>query len=225
MIALSQFGRRRFEFQRIADQLIAANTHFYYAEKLDEAGKSDLRNEFYKSKDFWHLTISAHIQIAVVHLCRVFDQQKDDKRGRTFHLLRFVENIDEAKLTNSQRKKRQADLQFLQREEPEQKKSPNAKVAKLRKCRAKLVAHLDYDWAINCVDEARNLIEVAEIESLIDEGFSILERWAFYYEVKNEIQRLLSGKDDYLFVLKSLRNGKQSHSQNLNPCSSVSICG
>ena len=64
-----------------------------------------------------------------------------------------------------------------------------------------------------------------EIESLIAEGFSILERWAFYYEVKTEIPRLVSGKDDYLFVLKSLRNGKECHSQNLNLCSSVSIRG
>jgi len=212
MIALSEFGRRRFEFQRIADQLMAANTHFYYAQKLDEAEKGKLRNEFYKSKDFWHSTISAHIQIAVVHLCRVFDHQKDDERGRTFHLLRFVENIDEANLSDIQRKKRRTDLEFLQREEPKQKKWPNAKVVKLRKCRSKLVAHLDYDWAINCSDEARNLIDIAEIESLIEEGFSILEKWAFYYEVKSEIQKLVSGKDDYLFVLKSLRNGKECYS-------------
>lgn len=210
---LTETGKRKNEFQRLADQLVAANTHLYLAKKLDEAEKGEFRKEFYKSKDFWHCTIMAHIQIAVVHLCRLYDPQKDDERDKTFHLLRFVENIDEAKLTVVQNKQRGTDLKFLQREEPKQKRWPDSRVGKLRKCRCKLVAHLAYDWAIDWCGESKELIDISEIESLIEEGFSILERWAFCYEVKYEIPRLVSGKDDYLFVLESLRSARGGRGQ------------
>lgn len=203
---LTEVGKRKKEFQRLADQLMAANTHLYFAKKLDEAEKGEFRIEFYKSKDFWHCTIMAHIQIAVVHLCRIFDHQEDNVRGRTFHLLRFVEKIDEAKLTDAQKKQRRADLEFLQKAEPKQNKWPNPKVVKLRKCRCKLVTHLDYDWAIDWQGESKDLIDISEIESLIEEGFSVLQRWALFYEVKYEIQKIVSGKDDYMFVLESLHS-------------------
>lgn len=204
---LTELGRKRVEFDSVATELAIANTHFYLAKKLYDAERGEFRRELYKSLDFWGYTIRAHFQSAILCLCRVYDAQRDDSRSRTLHLLRLVKQIDETKLTGPQKNQRRADVEFLQRNEPKSSKQPDPKVAKLRRWRHKLVAHRDYDLAIDGREEflKQYPVDLEEIQALIDEGFSMLERWAFYYHARPQVQKLVERKDDYVYVLESLR--------------------
>jgi hypothetical protein len=176
------------------------------AKKLLEAKNGEFKNEFSKSLGFWDSTIIAHHRAAIQHLCRLYDDHKDDERGNTFHLLRFVERIDVGRLTEKQREQRQHDNDFLQRETKDRR--PNPMVANLREWRRKLIAHLDYDCAIDQPEKfiSKHPLNFSDIESLAEQGFSILEKWAFCYHVNCDISRLASWKDDYLHVFESLRN-------------------
>lgn len=203
---LTEVGRRKREFETLATEMAVANTHLYLVKKLDEARRGQFKDEMYKSLDFWGYTIRAHFQTAILILCRLYDPQKDDKRGRTLHLLRIVERIEGDRLSNLQISQRRTDLEFLQREEPEQKKYPDRKVANLRAWRKKVFAHRDYDIALDGIEgfSKQHPIDLEETQELIDEGFLILERWASHYHVRRGIQRLVERKNDFLFVLESL---------------------
>jgi hypothetical protein len=117
---LTELGKSRAKFEYLATQLGIANTHLHFFRQLSAAEQGPWKKEFYKSLDFWGYTISAHIQATVVHLCRVYDPSLDrrDKRNqpdeRTFHLLRFLEEIDQSKLNASQQALRLSDLDLKQ---------------------------------------------------------------------------------------------------------------
>lgn len=195
---LTEIGQRRMELHSLAVLLAMANTHFFLASKLHEAEKGEFKKEVYKSLDFWSYTIRAHFQAAILHLCRVYD---DRRQKDTHHLLRLVNEVDDGKLTNQQRKQKTMDWNYLKKEKPDEK------VAKLRNWRKKYFAHNNYDLAIHGMEDflKENPIDLQEIQNLIDDGFSILERWAIYYNFKGQFPRFVERKDDYRFVLESLR--------------------
>ncbi len=211
-----EIGKRRLELHSLVVSLGIANTHFYLAKKLDEAEKGEFQTELHKSLDFWDYTIRAHAQIAMVYLCRVFDAHGEDKRGRPHHLLKFVSEIFEkektnAKLSPDQKEQLGKDINFLQKENRKLKTQPDQKVTRLRTMRDNFYSHLNYDLAIGDFESFQKRqsvdvkVDLQEIQGLVDSGFSILERWAFYYGFKGEFPRLVERKDDYRFVLESLR--------------------
>lgn len=197
---LTEVGKRRLELHSLAVSLGIANSHFYLAKKLHEAEKGEFKKELYKSLDFWSYTIRAHFQAAILHLCRVYDERS---KSDTHHLLHLIEKIENANLTNLQKEQKAADFRFLKRREP------NGKVAKIRNWRNKYFAHNNYNLAIYGMEDflRENPVDLQEIQSLIDDGFSILERWAIYYDFRGEFPRFVERKDDFQFVLESLRLG------------------
>lgn len=192
----------------MADDVAIANTSFYLFEKLNDARKGDFEQELCESQEFWGYTIRAHWQIALHYLCRVYDTHRNNHQDRdAFHLLRLVEEIDETKLSDAERKLRRDDLVFLQKEYPTQKKVPDLKVAKLRRMRNNLLAHSNFELIQSGLNVflKKNPLDRSEIQHLIDEAFSILERWAPYHRASIPLKKLAQGRDDYLFVLKALR--------------------
>lgn len=211
MLMLTELGKSRAKVEYLATQLGIANTHLYIFRKLRDAQAGELRRELHKSLDFWHYTINAHIQAAIVHLCRVYDQQADHPRARAIHLLRLLEEISHSKLTIAEKVQLQADLKFLQRANRKAGTSPAPVVAKLRVWRNNLIAHRNYDLAILGIDDflKQYPVDLEEIQGLIDRGFEILDRWKRYYEHQSDLQRLAGGRDDYAFVLRALRQSLQ----------------
>ena len=84
---------------------------------------------------------------------------------------------------------------------------PDPKVRKLRTWRRKLIAHTDYDITVETFDDflQQHPVDFEETQALIHEAFAMLERWAPYYCMKGEIQRVLAGADDYRQVLDAIR--------------------
>jgi hypothetical protein len=210
---LTELGKSRAKFEYLATQLGIANTHLHFFRQLSAAKQDTRKKQFYKSLDFWGYTISAHIQATVVHLCRVYDPCLDrrDKRNQrdeeTFHLLRFLEEIDQSKLNASEQALRLSDLEFVQREDAKTSKRPHPSIAKLRIWRNKLVAHRARDLAIEGTYSflQRYPSNLEEIQFLIDHAFEILDHWKRYYHCDGEIKRLAGGHEGYKLVLDALR--------------------
>jgi AbiU2 len=211
MLMLTELGKSRAKVEYLATQLGIANTHLYIFRKLRDAQEGEFRRELHKALDFWHYTINAHIQAAIVHLCRVYDWQKDHPWGRTLHLLRLLEEISHLKLTSAESKHLQADLRFLQRPNLKVGTSPGPVVAKLRVWRNNLIAHRNYDLTILGIDDflKQHPVDLQELQGLVDRGFEILDRWKRYHGHQSDLQRLAEGKDDYAFVLHALRQSLQ----------------
>lgn len=232
-MALTEVGKLARKFESLTTQLAISNTHLHFYKKLRDAQKGEFESAFYRSKDFWDYTMRGHVQAALFGLCRVYDDHppKELVRLDAFHLLRFVQNIhngklvDEQKLTKQERKLLktlapdeqkllQDDLDFLQKEDEKRGIFPDPKVRKLRKWRHNFIAHQNVGLVLDGRDAFLKEfpVDFDEIQMLIDEAFAILERWKFCYRSDREkygikIERLVSGKDDYLFVLESLRLG------------------
>jgi|GEM_PF-1353762 len=200
------------KFQWLADDLAIANTSFYFYKEIEEARRKGFRMELRISPEFWRYTIRAHEQTTLAYLCRVYDASRDRERRKdrdAFHLLRLVEEIDESILSDSQKKQREADLKFLQKECTAKNKFPDPRVAKLRKWRNNLLSHSNEEVVSNGLKPflEKNPFVPEEIQQLIDQGFSIIERWSLQCGVELTIKKLAQKRDDYLFVLESLRLG------------------
>src|SRR6185312_6794989 len=137
----------RRKFEHLAIELAWANTHFLFYKRLSRVRKGEYQKEFCKSIDFWEHTISAHGKAALIGLCRVYDDHRDEQKRPErdpFHLLRFVEEVETIapkSLNEMEKKSRTDDLQFLQKEKPKENKFPCQSVAKLRKWRNNVLAH------------------------------------------------------------------------------------
>jgi hypothetical protein len=210
-MALTEIGKTRTKLEYLATQLAVANTHLHLYEKLRSEQNSKLRTEFYKSKDFWGFTLSSHIQIAMLHLCRIYDGNK-----KAIHMFRFLKEIPVARFSKSDEAQMKADLATLN----QASLSPSLK--KLRKWRNNLIAHSNYELSIEGTQDflKQHSVNLKEIHGLIDDGFSILERWAYHCEdiffqsridqgksARRTFRRLAEGKDDFLYVCELMRLG------------------
>jgi hypothetical protein len=208
---LSETGKKIRRFKWLADDLAIANTSFYIYRNLLDAEKHGFRNEMQKSKEFWGYTQRAHCIVSLIYLCRVFDTYRNRirKADDAFHLLRLVEEIDESKLSGQQNDQRRKDVNYLQREDWKLNKFPDPKVARLRKWRNNLLSHSNEELILKGLNDfiASNPLADSEIQQLIDDGFTILERWAPFYKASIPIKRLARSRDDYLCVLQTLRLG------------------
>lgn len=204
-LKLSETGKLKRKFKWLADDLAIANTSFYFFKKISNAKKRGFQREFRKSKEFWGYTERAHCLASLIYLCRVFDTYGKP----TFNLRRLVEEIDESKLSDSEKKQRRKDLNFLQKENRNPKTISVSKLAKLRKWRNELLSHSNEDLILKGLNNflARNPLPRSEVQQLINTGFSIMERWASCYKVSLPIKRLAQERADYLIVLQSLRVG------------------
>jgi len=205
-MALTHRGKLGREFEHLAEHLAIANTHIYLFRKLREAQAGELQDEFYKARDFWGFTMRAHIQNAFVHLCRVYDRSGSG----AFHLLRFVQRIRSlagTKLTKAENKKLEEDLHYL---------DSGAEVTKLRRLRNNLFAHQNHQLILEGRDDFLKQLQcelnLDQIQSLVDYGFSLLKRWAHYYKPSDFVPKgtyliteWSSGKNDYLVVLDAIR--------------------
>ncbi|MEN9573121.1 MAG: hypothetical protein RL514_976 [Verrucomicrobiota bacterium] len=213
--SLTEVGEQKRRFEVLAGELGIANTHLYIYRKLTEAREAEFADELYKALDFWGYTIQAHVQAAVLRLCRVYDSN-----GETLGLQCLLQCLVRAArighLNSQVTQKRfaqqvKSDLNFCAGH------STDALVKKLRVLRCKFVAHRNHEFSMKQTKDslAEYPLTIGELQSLIDDGFSVLERWARWskvYDAYGEgvlFPRYASGKDDYLFVLKSLKSALQ----------------
>ena len=191
----------------LANTLARANTHFFFFTQLKDAWENDYEDEIRKSATFWDYTISGHLHIALVQLCRLYDKGCD-----SLHLYRFLQrDVERREVDVLDLPQLHKDRQFCGPD------STDLMVVKLRKWRNKIIAHCDHSVALSKARKFQTQypFDRKEIQILIDKGFALLERWMLPEKwtgldgKKNTTTRCLpryaDGKERYAFVLESLR--------------------
>lgn len=168
-----------------------------------------------QSRTFWHLTLTAHAETALEHLCRAFDQEQS-----SLHLLSWLRTI-RANLhlfDTAEFKRRLAGNAFVDSlaEEP---RSPDLTaleadindcsatdplVKKLMVHRGNAVAHRGAKRAISDKPLSLKLaLTVEDIDALLSRARTVLNRYCQLFAAETYSASMI-GRDDYKFIFSSV---------------------
>jgi hypothetical protein len=209
------------EIDVLQRDVFRAKVHFDIFKGLMEAWP-EYNQEIRNSPCFWNFTMQAHIDAAVVGLCRIYDE--DDA---ALQLKRFLEEsieknpnlFNEAAFKTRLQGQTHRDVEGLAKYtrnlNSEQLKrdrwfcsNDNPLVKTLRAYRNNMVAHFNYSEAVNQSKpfHARYPLPFEDIEKLIDEAFSIVNSYSSLFRASVHSTEFASKQHrDYLFVLKAIR--------------------
>ena len=207
------------EFQSLLDalasELVEANIHFKLYADLTGA-ISEYQEEYNQSTAFWSLTFQAHLDAAVFRLCKIYDQHTNTLNLRNLldtikanisvfdtedfrQRLKgnpFVESLsDESRKPDE--KQLEIDLVYVSEENP--------LVKNLIVLRNNFFAHRSAKNAIT----KRNLAEdypltIKNVEELLVDGMRLINRYSSLFRASTYSTNMV-GRDDFQFVLKSIR--------------------
>lgn len=209
----------------LALEIVDANIyHRLYSDLVNS--RTDYAREFSQSNTFWSLTFDALHDARMIRLCRVFDQESN-----SLNLFNLLETI-------------KANSHFFDKEHFRQRLKDNAFVDSLAEVdRVPNEAQLDNDirfasgqnplvkklmiWRNNIIahrgakvslgkDEilADNPLSQQEIETLLDECFTIFNRYSSLYRASTWSRKVV-GHDDYQSILKFIKLGLQKWDEDI----------
>ena len=203
----------------LALEIVDANIyHRLYSDLLDSI--KDNSREFSQSNTFWNFTIDSLHDARMIRICRVFDQES--KSLNLFNLLETIKaNIqffdkkhfrhrlkDNAFVNSLAEVDRMPDKSQLQKD-MQFASDQNPLVRKLMIWRNNVIAHqgakvsLGKDGILT-----DNPLTQQEIETLLNESFTIFNRYSSLYRASTW-SRTVVGHDDYKSLLKFLKLGLQ----------------
>lgn len=205
----------------LAGELVDARIHFRLFRDLSSA-HSEYWREFAQSNTFWSFTLQAHVDAALMRLCKAFDINRSSLNLRTLiwtiksnlHLFEeerfrerlkgnpFVESLA-ATLRVPDAVMIQRDLDFV---------SPNnLLVKKLIVWRDKHIAHRDPSPVLNPEElTQRYPLLYTEIDELIREGLRIVNEYSSLFLATTHASGVV-GADDYLNILRAVRDSLSRH--------------
>jgi hypothetical protein len=189
--ALQIAGELAAEMESLQEELRHASTHFHLFTSLRDS-VSKFQTELEKAPLFWSFTMNAHLQAAVIYICRIFDRHK---RGSNFsrlleniqnHLLLFdreqfwepnKDNI--LKLRPSpirpSEKMLKSDIEFCDVQNP--------LIATLKNWRDHAIAHKNRQVALGQGGFLENdPLQYATIQKLIEEGYRMLNYYSTRFQ-------------------------------------------
>jgi hypothetical protein len=165
--------------------------------------------------------MQAHIDATVLRLCRIYDED-----GAAFHLTRFLETsvqknpnlFNEIAFRERLKEDAHRDVEGLAKyrrnlnhEQLKQElwfcSDENPLVKNLRWWRNNVIAHNNYDEAINQTElsHERHQLSYEDIQKLIDEAFSIANSYSSLFRASTHSEEFASKQQtDYLFVLDAM---------------------
>jgi hypothetical protein len=206
------------QIELLEKQFFNANVHFELYMGLARGWNKHIR-DIQNSPVFWQFTMKAHIDAAVVHLCRVYDSHK-----RALQISKFLQTVEENShlFCESEFRRRHAanphvdflarssrtiDLKQLSRDQAFCSRD-NPLIKNLRMWRNNFVAHFNFEEALNQTVpmDRRHPLLYEHIKALIDGGHDILNRYSSLLDAKTYSDQFLSPqRSDYSYVLQSLR--------------------
>lgn len=205
------------EIESLQGELRAASTHFHLFNALRKL-VPEFQSELEKSPLFWSFTRHAHLQAAVISICRIYDQ---NKRGSHLpHLLKNIQNnlplfdreqflkrskgssYSHRMLASNASRPSAARLQY----DVEFCSSRNPLVATLKKWRDKAIAHKSNEIVHGRYDLIKNdPLEYETISKLIDEGYTILNYYSTLFQGVKFGSFPQEQLNDYHNVLQALK--------------------
>lgn len=199
----------------LAGEIVSAGWHFKLHKALSSAS-TEYHLEFAQSPTFWSLTFAAHLDAAIVRLCKIYDQHNVSLNLRNFldtisenlslfeiaeFRDRFKDNPFVESLAQDPRKpdtaQLQADISLVG--------DTNPAVKKLIVWRNNLVAHRSPKLTTGQLNlTAQYPISLTEVESLITNARSILNRYSSLFSASIQSSMLI-GEDDFKTTIEAVR--------------------
>ena len=210
----------------LATDIVDANIYYKLFAGLTNSF-SDYSDERNLSNTFWWLTLRAIKEAFLLRLCRIFEQNSTSlnlvnlldtiKTNRHYfqepHFRErlkdnaFVESLAEGVVIPSV-EELQADIAFASNKNPI--------VKKLVLWRMNVYAHTGAKTALGKFTDTleENSISKEEIEQLLDQCFSISNKYMSLYKASSWSRQIV-GHDDYLSLFKYLRIGLEKHESDI----------
>jgi len=209
----------------LAKDIVDANI-FYRLLTGVMAATSEFPREISQSDTFWWLTTQAIKEAYLTRLCRIFDQHSQtlnlvnllDTIKANLHFFQephFRERLKDNAFVNSLAEgvrvpsieELQTDIQFASLR--------NQIVLKLVLWRGNIHAHTGAKVALGKAAAVEaNRIEEEEIELLLDQCFSMLNKYMVMYKATSWSRQVI-GHDDYLSVFKFIRLGLEKYESDI----------
>ena len=220
-LPISQFEQ---QIKGLIDQLFTANLHFQIGTGLRKSWR-EYYQELVQAHVFWQYTIHAHDTMAVLGLCRVYDNTKAGDR-RCLTLRRIIETVKTNPSVFEQaefrrRLEQNPHVDYLSQQLPKLDADQieadikfchdDGTIKELFMLRNKLIAHADYEYSIGEEKgySKSHPLPYQDIQRLIDRGFETVNRYSGIYIATTHNDRLGSRQDqDYLEVLRALRTAE-----------------
>jgi hypothetical protein len=198
--------------EALVDELMEAREHFHLHQQLT-AAIADNSDAFNFSVSFWHLTFRAHIDAALMRLCKAYDLYESN----TLNLRNFLETVqaypgifDEPNFRERLKDNPYVDSLARDLEEPTGRLQEDLDfvtrgqtVKKLTIWRNNYIAHKNRNAAVALANfSVQHPLTFAEIDNLIDKGLEIVNHYSRLYQASHYIA---SQSDDYQYVLKAIR--------------------
>lgn len=198
----------------LSSDVVDAHIHWRLHRDLHEAIEAD-PTVWHQSRTFWHLTLTAHADTSVSHLCRAFDQQRS-----SLHLLSWLQTI-RANLnlfSVEAFRERLASNPFVQ-SLAEGAVAPDGKeldadiilcskadplVRRFVGLRGSAVAHTSYKLSASDVLPPNTLsLSNVEFQQLLDRARCILNKYSQLFSATVYSVNMI-GRDDYKFIFKAV---------------------
>ena len=208
-----EFGRL---LNALADEMVSACIHFRLYSDLETARK-DYVIELNQSLTFWSLTFRAHLDTVLFRLCKIYDQHSSSLNLKNlldtikanigiFDVEHFRERLKDNPFVDSLASiSTKPDLEQLNKDISYVSEA-NPSVKALIFWRNNFFVHR----SAKHVAKNRNLadhysLSLKDIEELLKEGMSILNRYSSLFRA-NSYSTQIVGHDDYRNVLESIRS-------------------
>jgi AbiU2 len=200
----------------LLDDLLDARFHFTLHQGMSKSSE-EYATEFAQSPTFWGLTLSAHLDAVMVRLCRAYDTYEHSALNLRNLLDTIQANLNIFEKPNfRQRVKGNAFVDSLAADlkppdEAQLRKDIHAVsvadplVHKLVQWRHNHIAHRNRDYVLNPQKLAtQHPLLFVEIHVLLDRALEIGNRYSLLFDASAHATMMV-GKDDYLFILKAVR--------------------
>jgi len=211
------------DFERLRDRIdlevSRAGDHWNLLKGLEES-RAEYYLEMNESNTFWHLTLIAHRDAVLSHLCRLYDKDNGAlslgrflltvKANRTFfsdaafrERLKGNPHIDKL-VKNSAIEDSDLDAEFAS------VSGSDPLVIKLWDLRNKVISHTDAERVrTNAPNASHRWLPTQDTEELLSRGADITGKYSLLYRASRYSG--IAGEDDYKSMLRLLRRALASH--------------
>ena len=219
------------EFRRLLtallDDLVDARFHFSLHQDLSKVSE-EYATEFAQTPTFWGFTLSAHIDAVMVRLCMSYDTYGDSVLNLRNLLETVQANLSIFDKPNfRQRLKGNAFVDSLAaelkppddaqlRKDIQEVTVSDPLVHKLVQWRHNYIAHRNRDCALNPQKlSTEHPLLFVEIDELLERALKIGNRYSLLFDASVHATTMI-GKDDYLHVLRSVREHAKAQKRALD---------
>jgi hypothetical protein len=219
------------EFRRLLTALLGdlvdARFHFSLHQNLAKAGE-EYATEFAQSPTFWGLTLNAHMDAVLLRLCRAYDTYEHTAltlRNLLDTIQAHLSIFDEPNFRQRLKGNSFVDSLAAELRPPDQAQLKNdikavsnsdPLVHKLVMWRHNYIAHRNSHFALNPKQfDAQYPLLFAEIDVLLNRGLEIGNRYSLLFDASAH-STLMVGRDDYLRVLKAVREHVEASERRLD---------